>query len=175
MVSNSSGFQTLGLVSQGDITSSASGTAFTFAGINEVALIALAGSIDLSGISFANFHQLFIYARGSSGDVTMAAPISNIDKVRIRGERDVQLNATATVKFAGFWLIGTVPAGTSRHEVAAVKSTPVCVPNALGTAVGATKPPVVVAAIECRPRLTAIARRGRRWMVGVLGPHSAAR
>ena len=78
MVSNSSGFQTLGLVSQGDITSSASGTAFTFAGINEVALIALAGSIDLSGISFANFHQLFIYARGSSGDVTMAAPISNV-------------------------------------------------------------------------------------------------
>jgi hypothetical protein len=97
MVSNSSGFQTLGLVSQGDITSSASGTAFTFAGINEVALIALDGSIDLSGIAFANLHQLFIYARGSSGDVTMAAPITNIDKVRIRGERDVQLNAAATV------------------------------------------------------------------------------
>ena len=95
-VSNSGGFPILGLVSRGNITSSASGAAFTFAGINEVALIALNGSINLSGISFANFHQLFIYARGSSGDVTMAAPISNIDKVRIRGERDVQLNAAVT-------------------------------------------------------------------------------
>src|SRR6266436_6274383 len=69
-VSNSSGYPTLGLVSQGGINSSDSGSVFTFGGMQQVALVALNGSINLSGISFANFGELFIYARGTGSSVT---------------------------------------------------------------------------------------------------------
>ncbi len=51
-VLNASGYPTLGLVSQGDITTtSAPGTAFTFGGMQQVGLIALNGSITLSGMN----------------------------------------------------------------------------------------------------------------------------
>src|SRR5207237_7988235 len=63
-VFNSSGYPTLGLVSQGDITSSPTGAVFTFGGIQQVGLIALNASINLCGISFAKFGQLFIFAGG---------------------------------------------------------------------------------------------------------------
>src|SRR5467141_4845348 len=53
-VSNSSGYPTLGFASQGNINSSDSGAVFTFGGMQQVALVALNGSINLSGISFAN-------------------------------------------------------------------------------------------------------------------------
>src|SRR2546430_3275988 len=74
MVSNSSDYPILGLVSQGNINTSASETVFTFGGMQQVGLIALNGSINLSGISFANFGELFIYARGAGSSVTFAAP-----------------------------------------------------------------------------------------------------
>src|SRR2546423_865773 len=61
------------------------------------------------------------------------------------------LKAQAMVKTAGFRLIGTVPLGTSKQELPAEKSTPVCVPNALGTAAGAAKGPVVCAEIDNAP------------------------
>jgi hypothetical protein len=96
-VSNSSGFPTLVLASQGDINSSASGAVFTFSGISDVALVTVNGSINLSGISFANFGQLFIYARGTGSNLTLAAPISNLDKVRLRAEGNIQVNAPVTV------------------------------------------------------------------------------
>jgi hypothetical protein len=96
-VSNASGYRTLGLVSQGDITSSASGAVFTFGGMQQVALVALNGSINLSGISFANFGHLIIYARGIGSNVTLAAPISNLNKVELRAEGDIQVNAPVTV------------------------------------------------------------------------------
>ena len=96
-VSNSSGYRTLGLVSQGDINSSSSGTVFTFGGMQQVALVTLNGSINLSGISFANFGELFIYARGTGSSVTFAAPVSNLDRVQLRAEGDIQVNAPVTV------------------------------------------------------------------------------
>ncbi len=96
-VFNSSGYPTLGLVSQGDITSSPSGAVFTFGGIQQVGLIALNGSINLSGISFANFGEFFIYARGTGSNLTLAAPISNLNKVTLRAEGDIQINAPVTV------------------------------------------------------------------------------
>jgi len=96
MVSNSSGFQTLGLVSQGDITSSPSGTVFTFGGMQRVALVALNGSINLSGISFANFGQLVVYARGSGSNLALAAPI-NLQRVELRAEGNLQVNSPVTV------------------------------------------------------------------------------
>lgn len=96
-VSNSSGYPTLGLVSQGDINSSASGTVFTFGGMQQVALIALNGSINLSGISFANFGELFIYARGTGSGVTFAAPVSNLNRVQLRAEGDIEVTSPVTV------------------------------------------------------------------------------
>src|SRR5207302_3300658 len=100
-VLNASGYPTLGLVSQGDITSSPSGTVFTFGGMQQVGLIALNGSITLSGISFANFGELFVYARGSASDVWFDAPVSNLNRVQIRAERILQVGAPVTLNGAG--------------------------------------------------------------------------
>ena len=97
MVSNSSGFPTLGLVSQTGITSNPSGTAFTFGGIQQVALVALNGSIELSGIAFANFGQLFVYARGAGSNLDFAAPVSNLDRVELRAENDLMVSASVDV------------------------------------------------------------------------------
>ena len=96
-VSNSRGYTTLGLVSQGNINTSASETVFTFGGMQQVALVALNGSINLSGISFANFGELFIYARGAGSSVTFAAPVSNLNRVQIRAEGDIQVDSPVTV------------------------------------------------------------------------------
>ena len=96
-VLNSNGYPTLGLVSQGNISTSASGTVFTFGGMQQVALISLNGSIDLSGISFANFGELFIYARGTGSSVTFAAPVSNLNRVQLRAEGDIDVSSTVTV------------------------------------------------------------------------------
>ena len=96
-VSNANGYPTLGLVSQGGITTSASGTAFTFGGIQQVGLIALNGSITLSGVSFANFGQLFVYARGSASDITFDAPVSNLNRVQLRAERQIEIGAPISV------------------------------------------------------------------------------
>ena len=97
-VSNPNGVLTLALASQNGITSSPSGAVFTFGGTKQVALIGLNGSIDLSGISFANFGQLFVYARGSGSNLTMSAPVSNLDKVTLRAENDILVTAPVTVK-----------------------------------------------------------------------------
>lgn len=95
-ISNASGVPFLGFASQGGITSSASGAVFTFSGISDVALVALNGSINLSGISFENFERLEMYARGTGSNLTLAAPISNINHVRLRAEGSVQVNAPVT-------------------------------------------------------------------------------
>jgi hypothetical protein len=96
-VSNSSGFPTLALVSQGDINASASGSVFTFGGMQQVALIALNGSINLSGISFANFGQLIIYARGTGSSLTFGATVSNLNKVELRAEGDILVSSPVMV------------------------------------------------------------------------------
>src|SRR5437588_5371510 len=100
-VLNASGYPTLGLVSQGDITSSPSGTVFAFGGMQPVGLIALNGSITLSGISFANFGELFVYARGGASDVTFDASVSNLNRVQIRAERFIEVGAPVSVNGAG--------------------------------------------------------------------------
>src|SRR5207248_3688020 len=100
-VLNASGYPTLGLVSQGDITTSGSGTVFTFGGMQQVGLIALNGSITLSGISFANFGELFVYARGSASDLTFDAPVSNLNRVQIRAERFIEVGAPVSVNGTG--------------------------------------------------------------------------
>lgn len=93
-ISNSGNFPTLALASNGNISSSPSGTAFTFGGMQSVGLVSNK-SITLSGISFANFGELFVYARG--GDVTMEAPVSNVDKLTLRATNTIQLHAPITL------------------------------------------------------------------------------
>ena len=94
-VSNSSDYPTLGLVSKGDINSSPTGTVFTFGGMGHVGLVSLNGSINLTGISFANFGELFVYARGAN--LTMEAPVSNLDKVTLRAVNTIELHAPVSV------------------------------------------------------------------------------
>src|SRR5258708_19113951 len=65
--------------------------------MQQVALVALNGSINLSGISFANFGELFIYARGAGSSVTFAAPVSNLNRVQIRAEGDIQVDSPVSV------------------------------------------------------------------------------
>jgi hypothetical protein len=96
-VSNTNGYPILGLVSQSDITTSAAGTVFTFGGIQQVGLIALNGSITLSGVGFANFGELFVYARGSASDITFDSPVSNLNRVQLRAERFIEVGAPVTV------------------------------------------------------------------------------
>src|SRR5262249_12532543 len=55
------------------------------------------GSINLSGISFANFGELFVYARGSGSNLTFASPVSNLQRVHLRAENDITLTAPVTV------------------------------------------------------------------------------
>ena len=97
-VSNPNGVIVLGLVSQNGITSSASGATITFSGAQEVALIALNGDVDLSGIGFANFGQLEIFAHGAGGNITLATPISNLDRVHLHAVNNIQVNAPVSVK-----------------------------------------------------------------------------
>lgn len=92
-VSNASGLPTLGLVSDHDINSSPTGAVFTFGGMEKVGLIA-EGSINLSGISFANFSDLFVYARG--GSLNMGASTSNLEKVELRAVDTIQISAPLT-------------------------------------------------------------------------------
>src|SRR5205823_12030004 len=96
MVSNASGYPTLGLVSQSDITTSASGAAFTFGGMQQVGLIALNGSVTLSGVSFAEFGELFVYARGSASDIIFDAPVTTLNRVQLRAERSIEVGAPIT-------------------------------------------------------------------------------
>jgi len=65
--------------------------------MQQVALVTLNGSINLSGISFANFGELFIYARGTGSSVTFAAPVSNLNLVQIRAEGDIPVDSPVTV------------------------------------------------------------------------------
>lgn len=94
-ISNSSNFPTLGLAAKGDISFSPSGTVFTFGGMQDVGLVSLNGSITLSGVSFANFGEFFVYARG--GNVTMEAPVSNVDKITLRAVDTIELHSPLAV------------------------------------------------------------------------------
>ena len=95
-VSNSNGYPLLAFVSQGSIFTNPTGAVLTFGGMNQVALVALNGSMELSGVSFANFGELFVYARGAGSTLTMAAP-SNLNRVELRSEGNLDVNASQTL------------------------------------------------------------------------------
>jgi FecR protein len=94
-ISNAGGIPTLGLAARNDITASPSGTVFSFGGMQDVGLISLNGSITLSGLSLANFGELFAYARG--GNLTVESPMSNLDKVTLRALDTIELHSPLAV------------------------------------------------------------------------------
>ena len=65
--------------------------------MQQVGLIALNGSITLSGVSFAEFGELFVYARGSASDIIFDAPVTNLNRVQLRAERSIEVGAPITV------------------------------------------------------------------------------
>jgi hypothetical protein len=87
----------LGLGSLGGITFSPSGAAITFSGIAHVGLLALNGSIDTTGVSFANFGDLFMEARGGGSDLTFGSPVSNLNGTHLVAEGSLFVNAPVSV------------------------------------------------------------------------------
>jgi hypothetical protein len=89
------GATNLALISVGPITSAAptGNTAFTFTGMQSVLIATQSGSITLSGIPFQNIPLLFFYARGATSTLTLGAPISNSQSLRLMAENGIQINA----------------------------------------------------------------------------------
>ena len=87
----------LGLIAIHGITSGAPGGTITFAGLKGVLLATQKGSINLgSEISFSGLHDLNIYARGSSSDLTLGSDISTTSKVRLFAQRDMSVTSSIT-------------------------------------------------------------------------------
>jgi FecR protein len=87
----------LGLIAVNGITSGGAGGVLTFEGIRGLLLATQNGSITLGpGISFSGLHDLTIYARGSSSDLTLGSNISTSSQVSLFAERDMSLTSSIT-------------------------------------------------------------------------------
>jgi FecR protein len=85
----------LGLIAVNGITSGGPGGVLTFEGIRGLLLATQNGPITLGpGISFSGLHDLTIYARGSSSDLTLGSDISTTSHVRLFAERDMSLTSS---------------------------------------------------------------------------------
>jgi hypothetical protein len=89
----------LGLIAVNSITSGGPGGVLTFEGIRGLLLATQDGSITLGPeISFAGLHDLTIYARGSSSDLTLGSDISTTSRVSLFAERDMSLTSSITTE-----------------------------------------------------------------------------
>ena len=87
----------LGLIAVNGISSGGAGGVLTFEGIRGLLLATQNGSITLgSGISFSGLHDLTIYARGSTGDLTLGSNISTSSQVSLFAERDMLMTSSIT-------------------------------------------------------------------------------
>ena len=87
----------LGLIAVNSITSGSPGGVLTFEGIRGLLLATQDGPITLGpGISFSGLHDLTIYARGSSSDLTLGSDISTASQVSLFAERDMSLTSSIT-------------------------------------------------------------------------------
>jgi len=87
----------LGLIAVNGITSGGAGGVLTFEGIRGLLLATQNGSITLGPeISFSGLHDLTIYARGSSSDLTLGSDISTTSQVSLFAERDMSLTSSIT-------------------------------------------------------------------------------
>ena len=89
----------LGLIAVNSITSGGPGGVLTFEGIRGLLLATQEGPITLGpGISFSGLHDLTIYARGSSSDLTLGSDISTTSQVSLFAERDMSLTSSITTE-----------------------------------------------------------------------------
>jgi hypothetical protein len=87
----------LGLIAVNGITSGGAGGVLTFDGIRGLLLATQNGSITLGpNISFSGLHDLTIYARGSSSDLTLGSNISTASQVSLFAERDMSMTSSIT-------------------------------------------------------------------------------
>jgi hypothetical protein len=87
----------LGLIAVNGITSGGPGGVLTFSGIQGLLLATQNGPITLGPeISFSGLHDLTIYARGSSSDLTLGSDISTTSQVSLFAERDMSLTSSIT-------------------------------------------------------------------------------
>jgi FecR protein len=87
----------LGLIAVNGITSGGPGGVLTFEGIRGLLLATQNGPITLGPeISFSGLHDLTIYARGSSGDLTLGSDISTTSQVSLFAQRDMSITSSIT-------------------------------------------------------------------------------
>ncbi len=96
-IDTTNGETNLGLIAVNGITSGGAGGVLTFEGIRGLLLATQNGSITLGpGISFSGLHDLTIYARGSSSDLTLGSNISTSSQVSLFAERDMSMTSSIT-------------------------------------------------------------------------------
>jgi hypothetical protein len=87
----------LGLIAVNSITSGGPGGVLTFEGIRGLLLATQDGPITLGPeISFSGLHDLTIYARGSSSDLTLGSDISTTSQVSLFAQRDMSMTSSIT-------------------------------------------------------------------------------
>jgi len=96
-IDTTNGETNLGLIAVNGITSGGAGGVLTFEGIRGLLLATQNGSVTLGpNISFSGLHNLTIYARGSSSDLTLGSDISTASQVSLFAERNLSMTATIT-------------------------------------------------------------------------------
>jgi hypothetical protein len=87
----------LGLIAVNGITSGGPGSVLTFSGIRGLLLATQDGPISLgSEISFSSLHDLTIYARGPSSDLTLGSNITTTSNVSLFAQRNMSLASSIT-------------------------------------------------------------------------------
>jgi hypothetical protein len=97
IIDTTNGEINLGLIAVNGITSGGPGGVLTFSGIRGLLLATQNGPITLGPeISFSGLHDLTIYARGSSSDLTLGSDINTTSQVSLFAERDMSLTSSIT-------------------------------------------------------------------------------
>ena len=97
IIDTTNGEINLGLIAVNGITSGGPGGVLTFSGIRGLLLATQNGPITLGPeISFSGLHDLTIYARGSSSDLTLGSDITTTSQVSLFAERDMSLTSSIT-------------------------------------------------------------------------------
>jgi FecR protein len=99
LIDLTNGETNLDLIAVNDITSGGPGGVLTFSGIRGLLLATQNGPITLGPeISFSGLHDLTIYARGSSSDLTLGSEISTASQVSLFAERDMAMTSSVTTE-----------------------------------------------------------------------------
>src|SRR6266487_3283597 len=97
IIDTTNGEINLGLIAVNGITSGGPGGVLTFSGIRGLLLATQNGPITLGPeISFSGLHDLTIYARGSSSDLTLGSDISTTSRVSLFAQRDMSMTSSIT-------------------------------------------------------------------------------